>query len=168
MKFGKYLSVLVMLGATFFTSSAIAKESLHNAYLSFGVGHTSVLDSEVDEPLAVKLEYRFAKRLKWGLIPSIGAGYSEGDASFIFASVEKEFYLSNRWILGTTFGFGRFDESEDLLLGSRFQFRSGVKLSYQLKNKYRLGLEIYHLSNAGISNINPGTEPVFLTVSIPF
>ncbi|WP_422732780.1 acyloxyacyl hydrolase [Marinobacter azerbaijanicus] len=47
------------------------------------------------------------------------------------------------------------------------EFRSGVKSFYRFHNKLRLGIELFHLSNGGIADRNPGTEVAFISLSFP-
>jgi hypothetical protein len=48
--------------------------------------------------------------------------------------------------------------------GSGIEFRTRLGLSRQLRGRWRLGLAVEHKSNAGIGNINPGVETLFVTV----
>lgn len=139
------------------------------AYLSVAVGHVAVFDNDVEEPAVFKLEYRFTPIEKWwGLAPAIGAARSEAGASFVFADVEKDFFLSSSWVFTPSFGAGLFDDGVDVKLGNDLEFRSGVKLAYQFANKSRLSLGLFHLSNGGLSDRNPGTEPAFVAYAFAF
>jgi len=66
------------------------------------------------------------------------------------------------------FGAGVFDDSADIELGNTLEFRSGIELAYQFRNKVRMGVALFHLSNGGIGGDNPGTEALVFSVSIPF
>ena len=167
MKHRIYYPLIAIIAFTFFARLANA-ETNPSGYVDFAVGHLGIFDSGIDKPQVFKIEYRFAKQLKWDLLPVLGAGKSANDASFVFLGVEKEFLLANSWILSPSFGIGTFNDGIDVKLGNELEFRSGIKLSYQLKNDVRLGLALYHLSNGGLSDRNPGTEPAFLSVSVPF
>ena len=52
-------------------------------------------------------------------------------------------------------------------LGGTLQFRSAVEFAFCFDDRSRLGLQIGHLSNAGIYSENPGTEFVVLNFSVP-
>ena len=149
------------------TVPLIAAADDANGYLTVGVGHVAVLDSDVADPEVYKVEYRFKPKTKWQLAPAIGIARSANDASFVFAVAERDFQLTNHWTLTPSFGAGIFDDSREVKLGHDLEFRSGLKLSYQFDNKVRLGLGIFHISNAGLGDKNPGTEPVFLSLSVP-
>jgi len=62
---------------------------------------------------------------------------------------------------------GIFHDSEELSLGNDLEFRSGLEIAYEFRNKIRAGIAIFHLSNGGTSNKNPGTESLVFSVCIP-
>ena len=43
-----------------------------------------------------------------------------------------------------------------------------MRIPIYTTNKVRLGIGLFHLSNGGLSEQNPGTEPTFLSLSLPF
>ena len=148
----------------------MAKNSLADPlprYLTVAVGHVGVLDNDIDNPGVLKVEYRFRPRAKWLLAPSLGAARSGNGASFVFADIERDFFPGKRWVITPSFGLGSFDDGEDVRLGHSLEFRSGIKFAYQFDNNWRFGIGLFHLSNGGLGDSNPGTEPMFLSLSIP-
>jgi len=137
--------------------------------LSLAIGNIAIFDiGDVDEPRTYKLEYRSSIRpFRWGLAPGVGAAFSEDNANFFFLFLEKDFNLTNRWQLSVNFGPGLFNDGEDVILGNDLEFRSGIRIGYRFKNNIRAGFELFHLSNGGISDRNPGTEPAFIALYIP-
>ncbi|WP_162300035.1 acyloxyacyl hydrolase [Kineobactrum sediminis] len=101
------------------------------------------------------------------LVPSIGLAASETDAGFVYVDVKKDFFLSPHWYVTPAFGVGIFNETREFRLGHSLEFRSGMEAGYRFDNHYRLGLAVFHLSNGGLSEENPGTEIVVLSLSIP-
>jgi len=155
-------SLLVFLACLTVPQMAAAEDE--NRYLSLAAGHVAVLDDNISDPLVYKLEYRFRPKTKWQLAPSIGIARSENDASFVFADLARDFYLSEHWVMTASFGLGTFDDGRDVKLGNDLEFRSGLRIGYQFRNDMRLALEFFHLSNGGLSDRNPGTEPMFLSL----
>lgn len=158
------LCYLIVLASTLAAGNVNAEPG---SYLSVAAGRVGILDEGIKDPEVIKLEYRFASRLSWDLAPGIGIARSANDAGFVFGWLEKDFALSEHWIITPTFGLGFFDDGLDVKLGSELEFRSGVKSFYQFHNKLRLGLELFHLSNGGIADRNPGTEAAFISLSFP-
>ena len=103
-------------------------------------------------------------KLQWGA----GFARSENGASFTYVDLRRDFWLSSDWVTSVYFGPGLFEESRELKLGSKLEFRSGLGLEYRFTGQYRAGLAVYHLSNGGFADRNPGTEAILLTIGLPF
>ncbi len=153
--------LLILVGV----QSAAAQEDPF--FLSFGIGHKATLDDDVAEPLLGKIEFRFKPLTRWRVAPSIGLSRSEGGASFLFTDISRDFELTEQWIFTPSFGFGSFDDGNDVQLGNDLEFRSGIRLGYRLQNNMRIAVEVFHLSNAGFGDTNPGTEPILIALFIP-
>ena len=137
--------------------------------INITAGQVGIQD-DIDGPQRYGLEYRFKSFAgPWGfrLIPAIGAARSSNGAYFIYSDLRHDFYLSDRWILIPSFGMGVFGDSEEVDLGNDLEFRSGIEIAYQFRNKMRIGLALFHLSNGGISSSNPGTESLVFSICIP-
>lgn len=63
-------------------------------------------------------------------------------------------------------GYALGDGGDDL--GSGLEFRSRLGLSAPLADPWRVGLAIEHKSNAGLGDINPGVETLYVTLSRDF
>lgn len=134
--------------------------------ISFNAGRVGVLDE--DAPWRYGLEYRFAPQGDWELQPTVGVARAENDSRFFYFEVRRDFLLTDDWFLTPSFGVGSFDGRRDLQLGHTIEFRSGLELAYRFQSGNRLGLAVFHLSNGGISEENPGTEAVVATFSLPY
>jgi hypothetical protein len=109
------------------------------------------------------LEWQLAP-LRWGVAPVIGFLASEESARYAYAGVRREFG-TRRWFLAPYVGAGYYDRERGPNLGGTFQFRSGLEIGVEIAGGWRLGASLYHLSNASIMEVNPGTEAVVLTLS---
>ena len=76
-------------------------------------------------------------------------------------------FFGKRWVLTPSLAAGYYDKGNGLDLGHELEFRSSIELSYRFDNRTRLGVSFYHLSNASISDVNPGTEVLSVVYSIP-
>lgn len=113
------------------------------------------------------LEYRFRSLSPWGLVPSIGYAFAFSGAHFLYGDLRRDFWLNDRWAVVPSFGVGSFKDGGNLELGQRLEFRSGLELAYCLHGNYRIGAAFFHLSNGGLSDRNPGTEALVLSLSVP-
>jgi hypothetical protein len=82
---------------------------------------------------------------------------------YAYAGLRADLPLEGRWMVSPNWGVGGyyFDGGRDL--GGGLEFRSGVEVSYRLERGDRIGLCLYHLSNAALYKRNPGSESLALT-----
>ncbi len=159
--------IIAILGFGILISAQVASQDIQPRYVSVAIGHIAAFDQNLDDPGVIKVEYRFRPFSKWQLSPIVGGARSASDASFVFSALEKDFYFGRHWVLAPSFGIGLFDDGENIDLGSKAEFRSGIKAGFLFKSNWRFSLELFHLSNGGLSDRNPGTEPIFLSLAIP-
>jgi hypothetical protein len=62
---------------------------------------------------------------------------------------------------------GYFHRGAGKDLGSHLEFKTGLELAYRFDDMSRIGIAFDHISNAGLTKRNPGTESLLLTYSIP-
>ena len=150
-------------------AQAVTREHEEYEMINITAGQVGVLDNE-KRTQRYGLEYRFksfAEPFGFSLIPAIGAAIANDGAQFIYSDLRHDFYLDERWLLIPSFGVGVFRDSNNIHLGNDLEFRSGLELAYQFRNKVRAGIAVFHLSNGGISSRNPGTEALVFSVCIP-
>ena len=63
------------------------------------------------------------------------------------------------------FAAGFYSHGRGIGLGYPLQFRSGIGLGWQWSDGVQLTATLFHLSNAGFSDSNPGLESVILSYS---
>lgn len=103
----------------------------------------------------------------WFLGPAIGLMANTDGGVFGYGGLYADIAYGN-FIVTPLAGFGGYREGDSTDLGGVFQFRLSIGVSYQFENRHRLGLNLAHVSNATIHEINPGEEELYLTYAIPF
>jgi len=99
---------------------------------------------------------------------AVGALYANVDgAVWVFGALRRDFRLAERWFVTPAFGVALYSQGNGKNLGGPVEFRSAVELGHELKNRRRIAVGIYHLSNAGIYFPNPGSNSLFFTYSWP-
>ena len=53
-------------------------------------------------------------------------------------------------------------------MGNTIEFRSGGDFMYRFRNNVRVGVGVFHISNAGLGYRNPGSEQIIFKYQIPF
>jgi len=133
--------------------------------MSAHVGEVDVFD---DEPLtSFGLEYRFRAENPLHIVPAVGGTIVRDDANFFYADLRCELWLDEHWSISPRAGFGVFQDGSDLDLGAPIEFRTGIELERRMGNGTRIALGLFHISNAGLSDSNPGTEVVLFSFSVP-
>jgi len=113
----------------------------------------------------VELEYRI-RSWSWrprssarlGLVPAFGLIATSKDALFAYGGLRADFDVTRRWRLTPGFAIGAYDRSGDIDLGGPLEFRSSLDISRALGARTRMGLTLYHISNARLYNRNPGVN----------
>ncbi len=111
------------------------------------------------------LEVRFPAG-RWGLVPVVGAAGTDRSAYYLTAGLRRDLPLAPRWRLAPGLGVALYEKGDDKDLGGSFQFRSMLELSYAVSRRSRLGVVFYHLSNAGLDDLNPGSNSLVLNWAV--
>ena len=135
--------------------------------LSFSVGKLGVFGGDAD-PFEIGVAHRFTPISRWSLVPAVGATVHDNGAYYIYAELRREFWVGDRWLVSPSFGMGLFEDGKKFDLGHTVEFRSGLELGRRLDNGWRLGVALFHLSNGGIGDRNPGTEALVMSLAIPW
>ena len=129
-------------------------------------GAFAVLD-DFGEPLLLGLQYRGRPYTRLGLRPGAGLLYGEDGQSYLFADLAHDWQLSDRWVATLSFGFGWFNDGDDIEVVDDREFQTVLALSRRLANGGRVGVSGSHISNGGLSSPNRGTETLALFYAFP-
>jgi lipid A 3-O-deacylase len=140
----------------------LAEES---SAMAFSAGAFDVFDND-DTAAEFGLEYRFAPMdSAYNLIPVIGLTVNSDGGYWAHTGVRYDFHLNENWVLTPNFAVAAYEDGAGKDLGHVIEFRTGLELAYKLDASSHLGLGIYHLSNAGLDDKNPGEESLILSYS---
>lgn len=168
----KCLAAAAALAALILTAAPASAQVTTDApagdpdFLSFGVGGFDVIAHD-NTSAAFQLEYASEKRL-WIFHPIAGVMLNSDVGGDAYAGVAVDLFFGNRFVVTPSFAPGFYWRGSGKNLGSPIEFRSSIAAAYRFDDRSRLGLEFYHLSNAGIDDHNPGTEVLLLKYSLPF
>ena len=109
------------------------------------------------------------------LKPFVGLEVTTDSALYFLGGIYLEDNLGklmkgkeNKLTFTPSFGFGYYDNGSGKNLGNDIQFRTTFEISYELKNKNRLGFSFGHISNANIGDKNPGAEIISFSYQIAY
>lgn len=134
------------------------------AFLSFAGGAFDVNDDFT--VFEGRMEYRSNWRPLY-VAPFAGIMANYDEAFYAYGGVYLDLFLGERLVLTPSFAVGAYGKGSSKDLGSSVEFRSQLELSVRLDNRIRLGVAVSHMSNAGLNDVNPGTESIVFTYSVP-
>ena len=109
------------------------------------------------------------------LKPFFGVEYTNDSASYFLTGIYFEDDLGelfegnkSKYYFTPSFGAGLYNDGSGKKLGNALQFRTSFEVSYELKNKNRIGISFSHISNANLGDKNPGVEVLSFSYHIPY
>jgi hypothetical protein len=112
--------------------------------------------------------YRWVKSLpSFQVRPLLGWMGTFSGALYLYGGVNLELQITRHMAFAPGFAIGYYNRGHGKNLGHPIEFRSGIAWSWSMPNQSRLGLHIYHLSNASLARHNPGSESVVIYYEIP-
>lgn len=116
---------------------------------------------------AANVEYRPGKRFYY-IGFALGAMATVDGGAFVYVGNYADIRFAQRYFVTPVLSLGAYRQGGGKDLGGTFEFRSAVTLSYQMKDKSRLGVRFAHTSNAGVHDENPGVNEIYLTYGFSF
>ncbi|HVR97826.1 MAG TPA: acyloxyacyl hydrolase [Thermoanaerobaculia bacterium] len=99
------------------------------------------------------------------LSPIAGALATSRGALYAYAGLRWDLPLGEHWTLSPSWALGLYHREDGQDLGGPIEFRSGLELAYRLDARSLLGISLYHLSNGGLFDNNPGSESLLFLYS---
>ena len=101
------------------------------------------------------------------LNPVIGGFVTAKSATMFYSGFETNIGQDSIY-LNLSSSAGVYSNGDGKNLGNALQFKSEVNLFYKLGKSSRIGLGSHHISNAGLSSVNPGTNNFYLIFNQDF
>ena len=172
-----YLLILIIL----FSNTAFTKGT---GVFGMGIYDIKLDGSEKNQATDFRFEYRSNKSLLdigpeednfFFLKPFFGIEYTSDSASYLLTGIYLEDNLGelfegkkSNFYFTPSFGAGIYNDGSGKKLGNDLQFRTSFEISYQSKNKNRIGISFSHISNANLGDKNPGVEILSFSYHLPF
>ena len=156
------------------SAAPLAAEQPTDLAVSAGLFEALMTDRSNEDNPEIGGELRFAPReLRFlpdfvpPVSPVVGGMVTSRGSLYLYGGLGLELPLSQGFVFSPSFGVGayhRADTGKDL--GGALQFRSSLELIYLTRRHGAVGLGLYHLSNAGIDELNPGSESLLFTYRV--
>lgn len=112
------------------------------------------------------LQYRSDQKL-WIFQPMAGVMHNLHGSTDIYTGISLDVFLGKRIVFRPSFAPSIYLRGGGEDLGYTLEFRSAAELAYRFDDRSRLGVEVYHISNASLGSKNPGEESINLVYSLP-
>ena len=167
MKF-KFLIFLALL--TYMLNPALADKA--NKDISFYGGTFDVIDKEGDDQTTLLgIEHKnpdLFRNTFLGKFSPISGGFMTGNNSvYLYTGVEGQYGLGPLKIL-PSFAPGYYEKGDGKDLGSVLEFKSEIKIAFDIFENSQLGLSYSHISNNNWGDTNPGADNQQITFSKNF
>ncbi len=157
-RFGSLAVAVLLLAAA---RPALAQEGAPAVQLMAGIFNVGKSPTDIEAGFELRRPTRF-----WGLELAGGIAASDEESIWAHLGLRRDFEVGPRFVLAPGFAFAFYERGDGKDLGGEFQFRSSIDLGFRLSHKTRVGLTFYHLSNAGLEEVNPGSNSAVLSYSV--
>ena len=124
---------------------------------------------QVKQSNELGLEYRSGYFL-WKFKPFVGGGLTTNESFYGYGGIRLDTYWGQHVIVTPSFAVVGYDQGGGKDLGHpAILGRSGFDFQYRFDDDMRIGVAFHHMSNGKVldQKLNPGTELVGLTFSVP-
>ncbi len=135
------------------------------ALLTLGVGDYNVLH-DIQNEAVFRAEYRFGTRIFY-IRPIVGVETNTGGGVYAYGGFGINLPITDHIVLFPSGAFGYWDRGDSKNLGAHEEFRTGAEIAWRFDDASRIGVSFHHISNAGITQRNPGVEEALLEYSLP-
>ena len=166
----KFRIFIVLLTSLFLFTSAITDETDTN--LSFYTGTFDVIDKEGDDKTSLfGIEHKnpdlFRDTFLGKFKPVTGAFVTGKSSVYFYTGVEGQYDIGPIKIL-PSFTPGYYEKGDGKDLGSILEFKSEIKVGFDLFENSKLSYSYSHISNNDWGDTNPGTDNQHITFSTNF
>lgn len=145
-------------------TAASAARADDTGLLALGAG---AFDFDHNQPAAeARGEYRFGTGFFF-IKPLVGVLVTNRQSVYAYGGLRADLIFLDHYVVMPNAAVGYYDRGNGKDLGSHAEFKTGIELAYRFDNSARLGLAFDHISNAGLTKRNPGTENLLLVYSLP-
>jgi len=112
-----------------------------------------------------RVEFRYGEKL-FCIGPTVGLLVNGKRGVYGYGGFYADIAF-DRFVVTPLAAVGAYRRGDGPDLGGPLEFRLSINAAYELDNKSRVGLQIAHISNAGIYHRNPDDNEVLVTYAFP-
>lgn len=153
-------------------AEGIAKDNKSRLSLGGGIYNFMKHGSEGfnQSSVAYNFELFSGKKISNFIRPFIGFLGTDESAYYGYFGLSADLYFFDCkcFVLTPSLAVGAYEDGDQIRMGNTIEFRSGGDFMYRFRNNVRVGVGVFHISNAGIGYRNPGSEQIIFKYQIPF
>jgi hypothetical protein len=102
--------------------------------------------------------------------PFVGFLGTDANAYYAYGGFGIDGYYGKKKniVMTPSVACGFYKDGSEIKAGNPMEFYIGIDIFYRFKNNARIGMGIFHISNADSGYRNPGSETLVLKYQIPF
>ena len=162
---------LILTTIIFLLTSIINADEVNNE-MSFYTGTFDVIDKEGDDQTSLfGIEHRNPELFRdtfFGKLSPITGGFITGKNSMYFYTGVEANYGIGPIKLKPSFTPGYYEAGDGKDLGAALEFKSEIKVDFEIFENSKLGYTYSHISNNDWGSKNPGTDNQSITFSQKF
>ena len=163
--------LLIIIVTALFTFNQLTAEQ-GDSDLSFYTGTFDVIDKEGDDQTSLfGIEHKnpnlFRDTILGKFKPVTGAFMTGNSSAYLYTGIEAQYGIGPLKIL-PSFTPGYYEKGDGKDLGSELEFKSEVKIGFDIFENSKLSYSYSHISNNDWGDTNPGTDNQQITFSKNF
>ena len=160
-----FVFIIVMI-----SSSVCAKDS---SRFSVGLGIFNYMEDgsppHNDQSGMINLELHSGRKMFNLIKPFAGFLGTNENAYYAYGGFGIDGYYGKKknFVVTPSLACGYYKDGKEIKAGNPLEFYIGIDMFYRFKNNARIGVGIFHISNADSGKKNPGSETLVLKYQIP-
>ena len=133
-------------------------------YITIGAGSWETFRENAH---AAEVDLGYRPNIGWWIFkPQVGVTVATDGDYLGYAGFLVDVPVGNHIVLTPNFAVAGYG-GHGFRLGSHVEFRSGGDIAWRFQDASRIGVGFYHISNAGLTQRNPGEESAILQYFYP-
>ena len=166
----KNLIKVTVMFFLFTFSDALSKDS---SRFSVGLGIFNYMEDgsppHNDQSGMINLELHSGRKMFNLIKPFAGFLGTNENAYYAYGGFGIDGYYGKKknFVATPSLACGYYKDGREIKAGNPLEFYIGIDIFYRFKNNSRIGVGIFHISNADSGKKNPGSETLVLKYQIP-
>ena len=167
------MKIIFQIFLVLFVLASFEAKSKDSSRFSLGLGIFNYMEDgsppHNDQSGMMNLEIHSGKRMFNLIKPFVGFLGTNENAYYAYGGFGIDGYYGKKknFVATPSLACGYYKDGNEIKAGNPLEFYIGIDIFYRFKNNARVGVGIFHISNADSGKKNPGSETLVLKYQIP-